>query len=483
LKFLIPLLLVSLFACNSQEPHARGKALAEKHCGSCHLPVSPTLLDKNTWTKHVLPAMAPKLGIGVWQDDQYYLTTAKNTGPVSFGEWQEIVAYYKEMAPDSLEPAKTDVKEDGTLFSIVHPEWKDTMPATTTMVSIHNKQIYAGSETSLQLFDSTLKATKVMSLESPATDLYWQSPDTSLLTCIGNLRAVDAPRGTLWQLTPELHTIALGLPRPVQTTGADFNKDGRMDYVVCGFGHTYGGLFLFEQTADGEYTKWPIWEVPGAIHAVTGDFNNDGWQDIMALFAYGDEGIWLFTNNHKGGFESKNLLRFPPVYGSTSFQLVDWNKDGKPDILYTCGDNADYSMILKPYHGVYIYLNTGNFEFKQTRFYPVNGCTKAIATDLDNDGDLDIATISFFADMQNHPAEKFIYFEQKGGLDFIPHAVPALKQEGRWICMEANDLDADGDIDIVLGNYSRGFIIQEGFKPDWRLNQPIILLRNNSLKK
>jgi hypothetical protein len=31
---------------------------------------------------------------------------------------------------------------------------------------------------------------------------------------------------------------------------------------------------------------------------------------------------------------------------------------------------------------------------------------------LISDGDLDIATIAFFADMKNKPAEEFIYFEQ-----------------------------------------------------------------------
>ena len=73
----------------------------------------------------------------------------------------------------------------------------------------------------------------------------------------------------------------------------------------------------------------------------------------------------MFLNDKKGGFTSTNLLRFPPVYGSSSFQLVDFNNDGKPDILYTSGDNSDYSKVLKSFHGVYIFLNQGDFKFKQ----------------------------------------------------------------------------------------------------------------------
>lgn len=434
--------------------------------------------------------MAPKLGIGVWHDDEYYPATIKKAGLVSFEEWMEIVAYYKALAPDSLLPAKVPVplKEDGNLFSIKKPVWKDTAQvATTTLVSVNNGRIYSSSDekASLQVWNRQLQPSLVMKLESAGVDLSWQGKDTALLTCIGNLRAVDAPKGTLWKVIPDapaneqVQTIGLGLPRPVQSVAADFNKDGRMDYVVCGFGHNYGGLYLLQQKPDGEYEKRTVWEVAGAIHAITGDFNSDGWPDIMTLFAYADEGIWLFLNDHKGGFKSKNLLRFPPVYGSTSFQVVDWNKDGKPDILYTAGDNADYSMILKPYHGVYVYLNKGDFTYEQAYFYPVNGCTKAIAADFDGDGDLDIGSIAFFADLQHRPAEKFIYFEQTGGLQFLPHAVPQLVEQGRWICMDAGDYDQDGDLDIVLGNYSRGFIIQDGVRPDWNINQPIILLDNS----
>ena len=64
----------------------------------------------------------------------------------------------------------------------------------------------------------------------------------------------------------------------------------------------------------------------------------------------------IAINKGNGQFEEKRVLRFPPMYGSSFFELVDFNKDGFQDFIYTCGDNADYSQVLKPYHGIYIYL-------------------------------------------------------------------------------------------------------------------------------
>ena len=145
--------------------------------------------------------------------------------------------------------------------------------------------------------------------------------------------------------------------------------------------------------------------------------NNDGQPDLLVLMAQGDEGIYLFTN-HNGRFTEKRLLRFPPVYGSTYFDLVDFNRDGHPDILYTCGDNADLSPVLKEFHGIYLFTNDGAMNFTQAYFFPLHGAYKALAEDYDQDGDLDIAAISFFPDYQRSPEESFVYLENQGKLRF-----------------------------------------------------------------
>ena len=168
------------------------------------------------------------------------------------------------------------------------------------------------------------------------------------------------------------------------------------------------------------------------------------------------------------------------MYGSSYFELADFNKDGYPDFVYTCGDNADYSAVLKPYHGIYIFMNDGKNNFQQEYFYPMNGCFKAMARDFDGDGDLDIAAISFFADYAKHREESFIYLENNGKFKFQPHSIPGTNK-GRWLTMDAGDIDGDGKIDLVLGNFSIAPAFIKSAE-DWKNGPPFIVLKN-SIKK
>jgi hypothetical protein len=169
------------------------------------------------------------------------------------------------------------------------------------------------------------------------------------------------------------------------------------------------------------------------------------------------------------------------MYGSSSFELADVNQDGHPDIVYTCGDNADYSVVFKPYHGVYIFLNDGHNRFYRKFFYPINGCYKALARDFDGDGDLDLAVIAYFADYGQHPEEGFLYFENRGGMHFTPYTVPAARS-GRWLTMDAGDVDGDGRPDIVLGNFSIGPALSKD-RTDWKKGPSALLLKGLGVTK
>lgn len=468
-----------------------GKNLVQTYCTQCHELVPANALTKDVWHYHILPQMSQFFGLGTY-GTMYYKKDG-DTSKMTLAEWSAIGAYYDKVAPSTLTAAKAPAPllNDWAGFVLKTPPVKSSKNKFTTMVvgNVYNHKIYSSDLETRKLYewDNQLRPKEITDLPTEAVDGKFEKDAngniSGIFSCIGDVLSLgDFPNGRLIgvDLTKNVGkqtTMATDLARPLQSVSGDFNKDGLADWVICGHGFTKGGVYLLTQKADHTFIKTNLSDSPGSVQALTGDFNNDGWTDVMVLFGAGDEGLYLYTNNHKGGFDKKALLKFPPVYSSTSFQLADLNHDGKPDLIYTCGYNFRNSRILKPYHGLYIFTNGGNWKFKQSYFYPINGCTKAIAADFDGDGDLDIATSAFFADMKNKPAESFIYFEQDGPLHFKPHAVPVSKY-GRWMSMDVTDYNNDGKPDIVLGNYSSGFMFQPGFVPTWDKKIPLIVLEN-----
>lgn len=480
----------------------KGRELAGVYCRSCHQLPDPSWLNAGSWEKGVLPQMGPRLGIFQHQLQVYPASRNDRGLPRDFypqkpllskEDWQHILDYYTATSPDTLPGQKRDntILPSLPLFT-AQPTGLHYTNSMTCFIRVAPKPLpysmIVSDAIRRQTFflDETLSPVDSLQNSGPVVDVLLSQ--NAFLACnIGQLNPNNGRwgKGDLYQFADsrwgrQPKTLFDSLQRPVQITGADLNGDGRQDYVVCEFGFLTGALSWLEAGADGRFLRHVLKPLPGAIKAYVNDWNGDGRPDLCVLMAQGDEGIFLYTNKGGGNFAEQRLLQFPPVYGSSYFELADFNKDGHPDIVYTCGDNADYSPVLKPYHGVYLFMNDGANGFSQKYFFPINGCYKAMARDYDGDGDMDLATISFFADYAHQPEEGFVYLENKGGWNFQPYTVPAAAS-GRWLTMDAGDVDGDGRIDLVLGNFFMGPTIMHA-KADWSKAPPILVLKNTGKK-
>jgi hypothetical protein len=481
----------------------KGKQLALTYCQSCHELPDPGLLDAKTWETGVLPAMGPRLGIFSYGFKQYPSYKSDKNLPANFypdkpvlsnQDWQYIIDYYTSVSPDSMpKQSRPQAIQTGlTVFAAQRPA--NTYPsAGVSLIKIDTlsspRQLYLSDLVTKYTYryDNHFQAADSFTSDATITDIDFHN--NTMLAC--NVNIINPNNGKFGKgqyilkdakgkMRLDTNAVLDSLARPVQMISCDLNNDKRTDYIVCEFGHLTGGLSWMENKGNEKFEHHVLRGEPGVLKAYVEDVNKDGLQDVWALFSQGDESIYLFMNKGNGSFEPKQVLRFPSLYGSTYFEFADINKDGLQDIIYTCGDNADYSIVLKPYHGVYIFLNEGNLNFKQKYFFPINGCYKAMARDYDGDGDLDIATIAFFADYAESPEEGFVYLENKGNLKFSPYTL-AETQFGRWLTMDAADLDGDGKTDIVLGNFS---VRPSAMKPkvDWSTGPPFLLLKNISKK-
>ena len=137
-------------------------------------------------------------------------------------------------------------------------------------------------------------------------------------------------------------------------------------------------------------------------------------------------------------------------------------------------------LILKPYHGIRLFLNDGKDNFKESWFYPMPGAFQFKAVDFDKDGDLDIAALSFFPDFKKYPERGFIYFENINGV-YQPKTISQAKS-GRWLVMEVADMNKDGFQDIILAalNFTSG--VPKELVSEWA-RKPIDLLILESERK
>lgn len=503
MKYTIVFVLVAsvlILACSTNEKkgNLEGKELAQVYCSGCHVVPEPSLLDKTSWKTYMLPRMGVFLGviehdslINVLVEDGPGREIVEQSGifpkkPIlNESEWQAIKAYYIDEAPEALAlPPETQINKGLKSFEVLIPDFKLSPPSVTYVKFNSDGTIYMGdaNSQSLSVVSSKLKLIQAAKVKEGA--VWTEEFDEELLvTVMGSFSPTDVNSGFILSL-PKVASkmprkIIDSLQRPVHSSYSDLDGDGDMDIVTCEFAKWTGKLSWWENN-NGKFSKRILRNRPGALKAYIRDLNGDKRDDIIALFGQGDEGIYIYYNEGAGKFREETALRFPPSYGSSYFNLHDFNGDGFEDIIYTAGDNADFKPILKPYHGIYVYLNDGANRFTQQFFYHLNGAYAAVPRDFDKDGDIDIAAISFFPDYQNQPEESFVYLENDGHNKFSSFTMPD-PTLGRWIVMDVSDYDKDGDDDIILGSLAFEVIPENGLVKQW-INKgiPFVVLKNNS---
>ncbi|MFN4144954.1 MAG: FG-GAP repeat domain-containing protein [Runella sp.] len=375
---------------------------------------------------------------------------------LSESTWKLIVEYYTENAPNSLpKMIPHEFRPLEEVFDIEVAPFRSQPSLTMIHFEDSQKKLYLGNrEGKLQVLKDW-KSLYEHQFESAPSHLKIASEDKINVATMGFMEPNNSYEGKLYEMNPQAQWITLpiiaGLQRPVFFAEADFNNDSRNDFLISSFGYLTGKLSLYEQQINQTYQEKILINLPGALQSHLADFDGDGRLDVMILMAQGNEGVFIFYNKPSGRWDMQQVIRFPPSYGSSYMEVVDFDKDGDLDIITAQGDNGDYSIILKPYHGIRIFLNDGKNQFKETFFFPMYGCTKVMAGDFDQDGDLDLVAIAYFADYTKARYNNVVFIRNEDKNGFVPFASPQTNV-GRWLVMESFDADGDFDKDILLGS-------------------------------
>jgi len=247
------------------------------------------------------------------------------------------------------------------------------------------------------------------------------------------------------------HVIADRIARVADVQPGDLDGDGDIDFAVAGFGYDAGDTSWLENKGGWTFEQHVLLRLSGPINAVVADINRDGHPDILSLVSQEWEEIWAFLNDGRGHFTSQMVWGSSnPDFGSSWMTVLDFDRDGDLDLLYSNGDAFDYAPAnSRPWHGVQWLENKGSMQFDFHRLADLPGASSPQAADVDGDGDLDVVVVSAYNNWDDPAAMSLVWLENNGRRQFSMHRIAS--SPTHLITLAAGDLDGDGTVDLVTG--------------------------------
>ena len=487
-------------AIGISDRYLRGRELSETHCAGCHLRPDPGIASKETWKTGILPWMKIILGLNPEQlDTAIDSDLIKGSGAVmtspamTIDVWNDIITYYIEEAP-VVAPPTYKRPEIGLMTEGFVPKpqryGSNNPMAMGLFIDEPNRRLFVadGFGRDVDLLDAEGRQFGALPVDNIPASIT-ETDEGLYITSLGQFWPRELPEGALHFARREGNGFAEPsvvldtLKRPVHTSVGDLNADGREDLVISMFGNYVGHLSWFEKLESDGYKEHVLHPKSGALKTELHDLDQDGDLDVVTLISQAEESLFIHWNDGAGGFTSERVFQHQPAFGHSYFEMLDFDGDGDLDVLATNGDKGEFDTPPRRDHGVRIYLNDGENKFAERWFFPMSGAYRAVSEDFDGDGDRDIAAVSYFPDYKSSPRESFVYLENQGDYKFKPSTIKECIA-GRWITLEAGDIDGDGDKDIVLGAVKIGPRDVPPFLAEaWNRSGLTVLILENTFKK
>lgn len=322
---------------------------------------------------------------------------------------------------------------------------------------VENKVSWLHQNQEGQFIEKTILADVPAPARLECVDLDGDQDLDLVVAVLGKLFPSDEKVGALLVLENEgqqefsTRTLLQGVARVSDVRSGDLDQDGDLDLVVTHFGYYDGQLQWLENQGDWQFEGHVLQQLPGGIHGIVADLNNDQTLDIAVLISQEFERIDVFYGDGKGNFEESNIYQADnPDFGSSGISLADLDADGDLDILYTNGDAFDYSPPRPwPWHGVQWLENRGQSDFRYHRLADFGGAVNAKAVDVDRDGDIDILAASAFNAWDDPESQSLILLENAGSMNFVIHGLGNAPSHIQ--ALDVADLSGDNQWEIVTG--------------------------------
>ncbi len=270
---------------------------------------------------------------------------------------------------------------------------------------------------------------------SPAT-VFWLERPANPLTAVWPFHLIDS---TATGGVDGVHGLLAG----------DINGDRKPDLAATSgqpTGPFANSVVWFERSPNPKLPWIRHWaargDAPGLNHYVgIGDVDGDGRADLATAGKDAPGGNWFaWWKQPAGDGPWKKTLLAENQQGATNILIADLNGDRKPDFAASRG------------HGKGVIW----FEAPSWRLHEIDpaiaGPHSLAVADIDNDGDIDIATCA-------KDSRQAAWYENNGKGQFTRHLIGS---EQSSYDVRLVDMDGDGDLDLlVCGEQSRNVVWHE----------------------
>lgn len=449
LMLLFVILVTGTESCSDIGGNKSDKLLANTYCGTCHKLPNPESLTKDVWMNHIMPKMSEYYN---WDEVSRFRYANKSpfqeggTIPMTDSIWVKLEQYF---ISGGLDEPKIRADKDLPIQNDFEVTQINNICSgrgiTAVTINEDNNNIIAACDIELLTISPEGQLLKSYNSGGATSGIF--PIDTSLVYILdaGILDPHSEALGALkvWNhSTDKLKTIQTGLQRPVHISGNETN------IFISEYGDKTGRLGQV-QLQPKKYLSAS--NLPGPYKSFICDYDKDGNDEIIVMFAQAMEGIYV---REVDAINKRfvPLLSFVPEWGISDIDTTDVNHDGWTDLVVVNGDNADFSIMPKAYHGVRVYLNNQKGGYEESYSYPMYGASQVRTLDANGDGFDDLLVGAFFAIEEKDRLLLLLHNGNRDDVSYTPHRISEANR-GRWMVINKGDIDGDGDLDAIIGSF------------------------------